>query len=152
MKRFKTKLTALETVKKNKENIALMSYVEKQKELILKNKEKEILIQKLRQALQQRESAPQNISNKNEMNVIQLYVDGLKQKIIKQMNIIQVAQKNIEKAKLNLLEKTKDKKIVSKLISKREEKYIKEGSKKQNNILSEMYIMRKNKGSSGVFE
>jgi len=150
MARFKTKLSALETLKKNKENIALMDYVRKQKDVMEKIEIKNSLMLKLRNTLDMREKAPSNHSNSHELNLIQNYIDGLKQKILKQMHIIQVAQKNTEKSKISLLEKTKDKKIVSKLIDLRKNIFIKAKKKKEYKELSEVYIIRKLKNNVGV--
>jgi len=75
------------------------------------------------------------------MNIIQNYIDGLKQKIIHQLKLIREASVAVEKSKKNLRVKTQEKKTVTKLIDLRREAYIKSQNKKLNNELSEIYIM-----------
>jgi len=95
------------------------------------NMEKEHTLLKLRESVNGKIS-PTDFKNFNN------YVEVLKKRIVAQMGVIIETEKYVEKKRLELVEATKERKMLDKLKEKKHEEYIEEEKKQEQKINDEI--------------
>ncbi|MBI5206468.1 MAG: flagellar export protein FliJ [Candidatus Firestonebacteria bacterium] len=150
MKKFKFNLEPVLKNCKFKEDILKTGLAEKEKKF---QTEKFVLI-KFEENLVSNSIAMEKIKLANPkieiLNLYQIYLDGIKKKILNQKKILNLLLDDLNKTRLQLLEIIKQRKVLQKLKEKKMEIYNYELNKFEQNILDEIGIIQFNRKNLGV--